>query len=200
MNEKLLNETYFSVDCEFDGPIPPRHSMLSFGSVAFTLRDGFIGEVEYNLKPIPGATMHPENKKFWDRFPEALAATRVKPWEPYEAFRDYERHIDGIMQKRSKPVLIEYPGGCDFSWIFWYFHHYLGHCPFGHSSHSMKSYASCMLKMPFRNSTKGQFPRHWFDRSLKHTHKALDDAKSQADMFIRMKCERLGLPLPKGFK
>ncbi len=200
MNEKILNEICFSVDCEFDGPIPPRHSMLSFGSVAFTLRDGVLGEVEYNLKPLKGATMHPDNKKFWDRNPKALAATKVKPWEPFDAMQDYEEHVATLSLKRNKPILIEYPDGCDFGWIHWYFHNFLGHCPFGHSSHGMKSYGAAILKCAFRDSAKGQYPKHWFNRNLKHTHKALDDAKSQADMFIRMKCEHLGIPLPKGMK
>lgn len=200
MNNKLINEVYFSVDCEFDGPIPPTHSMLSFGSVAFTLQDGIIGEKEYNLKTLPGATMHTDNKKFWDRNPKAYEATLVNPWEPFDAMKDYAAHIEEMTKKKHKPILIEYPGGCDYSWVHWYFHRHIGYCPFGHSSHNMKSYAAAMLKCAFRDSAKGQYPKHWFNRNLKHTHKALDDARSQGDMFIRMLCEHNDIPLPKGMK
>lgn len=199
-NGKILDEIYFSVDCEFDGPIPPRHSMLSFGSVAFTLRDGILDEVEYNIKPLPGATMHPDNAKFWKRNPKAWEAVQVNPWEPDVAMRNYEQHVTRLAYKRNKPILIEYPGGCDFGWIHWYCHEFLGYCPFGHSSFCMKSYAAAVRKTSYRDSAKGQYPKHWFNRKLKHTHVALDDARSQADMFIRIMCEHHGIDLPKGMK
>lgn len=199
-NQKVLDEIYFSVDCEFDGPIPPKHSMLSFGSVAFTLRDGVLGEAEYNLETLPGATMHPDNKRFWERFPQAYKASRQNLWEPFKAMRDYDRHIQKLAYKRNKPIFIEYPGGCDFGWVHWYFHNFVGYCPFGHASHDMKSYGAAMLKCAFRDSAKGNYPRHWFNKRLKHDHTALTDARGQADMFIRMKCEHHGFDLPKGMK
>ena len=174
--------------------------MLSFGSVAFTLRDGILGEIEYNLKPLPGSTMHPDNARFWARNPEALKATRENQWEPHAAMHDYDNHIKRLAYKRNKPILIEYPGGCDFAWIHWYFHNFVGYCPFGHAPHCMKSYASAVLKCAFRDSAKGNYPRQWFNKRLKHTHKALDDARGQADMFIRIMCEHNGFDLPKGMK
>lgn len=197
-NGKILDEVYFSVDCEFDGPIPPRHSMLSFGSVAFTLRDGFLKEVEYNLEPLPGGTMHPDNAKFWKRNPKAMAAVQVNQRDPAKAMQEYADHVSELTLKKNKPILIEYPGGCDFGWIHWYLHNFIGYCPFGHSSFCMKSYAAAVLKCSYRDSAKGQYPKHWFNRKLRHTHVALDDARSQADMFIRIMCEHHGIELPKG--
>lgn len=199
-NGKILDEIYFSVDCEFDGPIAPKHSMLSFGSVAFTLRDGFLGEVEYNLEPLAGATMHPDNAKFWKRNPKAWEAVNVNQLYPEVAMQQYADHVGELSLRRNKPILIEYPGGCDFGWMFWYFQYFLGYCPFGYSSFSMKSYAAAVLKCSFRDSAKGQYPRKWFNKKLKHTHVALDDARSQADMFIRIMCEHHGIDLPKGMK
>lgn len=199
-NGNVLDEIFFSIDCEFEGPIPPLHSLMSFGSVAFTLRDGILGEATYNLFPLRGSTMHPDNKRFWDRNLEALKATRIDRWDPYDAFYAYAAHVKELSEKRGKPIMIEYPGGCDFSWMFWYFHNFVGYCPFGFAPHCMKSYAAAVLKIPFRDSAKARYPKHWFDRSLKHTHLALDDARGQADMFMRIMCENLDIELPPGVK
>ena len=52
MNDKILDEVFFSVDGEFDGTHPPKHSMLAVGAVAFTLRDGIIDEWTRNIFPL----------------------------------------------------------------------------------------------------------------------------------------------------
>ena len=198
MNNKVLDEVYFSVDGEFDGPHPPRHSLLSFGAVAFTLRKGILGEFEVNLETLPGATMHPRTKtEFWDRFPDMYEATRQdtkSPPEAMEMFRDfYKEHA-----KDRSGVLIEYPGPSDFFWIYWYFMEFLGECPFGHSGQlGMKSYAAAALKQPLRHSTKRNMPKRWFASKLPHTHLAIDDAREQAHLAIRMMCEHLEVPLPR---
>jgi transcription initiation factor IIE alpha subunit len=42
MDERVLDEVYFSVDGEFDGPYPPAHSTLAIGVVEFTLNRGIL--------------------------------------------------------------------------------------------------------------------------------------------------------------
>jgi hypothetical protein len=49
----------------------------------------------------------------------------------------------------------------------------------------MKTLAMALLKVGYRDSTKRQMPRHWFD-DLPHTHLALDDAIEQGALFCNM--------------
>ena len=196
-NNNLSDEVYVMVDGEFSGPIPPQNYLMSFGSVVFTLRDGFIGEFEVNLEPLPGAVMHQKTKPFWERNPEALAATQTNKQDPKTAMIKYDNHLRGVCHGR-KAIFTEFPGFIDFMWIHWYYHNFLGHCPFGFSSVAMKTYIMAKEHWKYRDCAKRNFPQKWKNRKLKHTHKALDDARGQADMFIRVMCEHEDLPLPTG--
>jgi hypothetical protein len=46
-----------------------------------------------------------------------------------------------------------------------------------------------MLGREYRESTKRNMPRRWFD-DLPHTHVALDDARGQGALFCNMLAER----------
>ncbi len=192
----IMDDLFFCVDGEFDGPIPPQHSLLSFGSVAFTLRDGILGEFEVNIKPLPGATMYPSNKNFWDRNPKAYAATLVDQQEPRAAMIQYDKHINGLRGKR-RPLFVEFPGFIDFMWIHWYYHNFLGHCPFGFSAVSMKTFMMADQNLPYRQCTKRNMPKRWFNKNLRHTHEALDDARGQAHNCIQMMCEHFDIEVPR---
>lgn len=205
--QRLLDDIHFSVDCEFSGPIPGPNYMMSLGSVAFNLRKGILDQFTINFKPLPGAVMDRKTQRFWNAYPDAYQATLWDQHDPQEGMELYNEHIMGVMtqhaEKSHDPVFIEYPGGADFLWVFWYFHNFLHQCPFSHSSFSMKSYATAALNLPFRRATKSHFPRRWFNPNLLHTHVALDDAIGQADLAIRMMCDHLGIetpPLPSARK
>jgi hypothetical protein len=57
--------------------------------------------------------------------------------------------------------------------------------PFSYSARDMKSYAMAVLGTEFRESTKRNMPKDWFD-PLPHTHIALDDALEQGALFWPM--------------
>jgi hypothetical protein len=63
--------------------------------------------------------------------------------------------------------------------------------PFSHSALDMKSYAMAVLKTEYRESTKRNMPKAWFDK-LPHTHVALDDAVEQGALFVNMLRHNLG--------
>ena len=143
--QRLLDDIYFSVDCEFSGPIPGPHYMMSFGSVAFTLRKGIIGKFSANLKPLEGATMHPRTQRFWDKNPDAYQATQFNQVYPAVAMQDYSVHIMDMLRLHAvqpqTPIFIEYPGGADFVYMFWYFHRFhvqSEDCGFCHSGQAIQ--------------------------------------------------------------
>ncbi len=59
--------------------------------------------------------------------------------------------------------------------VYWYLMRFVGESPFSHSALDVKSFAMAVLKTDYRESTKKNMPKHWFDK-LPHSHMALDDA------------------------
>ena len=96
-----------------------------------------------------------------------------------------QRYVDWIQTLEGKPVFVAYPAGFDFLFVYWYLIRFVGHSPFSHSALDMKSYAMAVLGTGYRESTKRNMPKAWFDK-LPHTHVALDDAIEQGALFCNM--------------
>jgi hypothetical protein len=177
-----MTEIYISTDVETDGPIPGPHSMLSFGSAAYTADKQLVATFSANLETLEGASAHPQTAAWWLTQPEAWAACRSDLQQPEAAMRAY---VDWISALKGKPVFVAYPAGFDFLFIYWYLMRFVGESPFGHSALDMKTYAMALLKTGYRDSTKRNMPKGWFD-TLPHTHVALDDAIEQGALFCNM--------------
>ncbi|WP_426172326.1 exonuclease [Pseudoduganella sp. R-32] len=177
-----MNEIYISTDVETDGPIPGPHSMLSFGSAAYTADKKLVSTFSANLETLEGAAPHPETAKWWATQPDAWAACRKDLQPPMTAMLAYVEWIKGL---KGKPVFVAYPAGFDFLFVYWYLMRFVGESPFSHSALDMKTYAMAVLKTGYRESTKRNMPKEWFDK-LPHTHVALDDAIEQGALFCNM--------------
>jgi hypothetical protein len=177
-----MSEIYISTDVETDGPIPGPHSMLSFGSAAYTADKQLVSTFSANLETLPGAAAHPRTAEWWATQPEAWAACRTRLEPPEAAMRRYVGWIKGLP---GKPVFVAYPAGFDFLFVYWYLIRFTGESPFSHSALDIKSYAMAVLRTGYRESTKKNMPRQWFDK-LPHTHVALDDAVEQGALFCNM--------------
>jgi hypothetical protein len=177
-----MSEIYISTDVETDGPIPGPHSMLSFGSAAYTADKEIVSTFSANLETLPGAAPHPKTADWWATQPEAWAACRTNLETPEVAMR---RYIAWIETLNAKPVFVAYPAGFDFLFIYWYLMRFVGDSPFSHSGLDMKSYAMAVLGTEYRETTKRNMPKQWFDK-LPHTHVALDDAIEQGALFCNM--------------
>lgn len=177
-----MDEIYISTDVETDGPIPGPHSMLSFGSAAYTADKRRVGVFSANLATLEGAIPHPKTMAWWATQPAAWEACRHEPEPPATAM---QRYVDWIGTLGGRPVFVGYPAGFDFLFIYWYLIRFVGHSPFSHSALDIKSYAMALLKTGYRQSTKRRMPRQWFDKQP-HTHVALDDAIEQGALFCNM--------------
>jgi len=177
-----MSEIYFSIDIEADGPIPGPYSMLSLGCVAFNANGDELGDFEVNFDTLADAKTDPDTDKFWARFPEAYAETRIDTKGPEAAMILFDLFVRSI---KGKPVFVGYPAGFDFTFVYWYFMKFLGQSPFSFSSLDMKSYAMAKLNTTFRDSTKKNFPKRWKEKGT-HTHVAVEDAREQGRMFIKM--------------
>src|ERR1043166_857125 len=166
--------TYIMVDVEADGPIPGDYSMIALGAIVVepSLERTFYGR----LKPV---------SERWD--PEALAVsgfTREQtlalgsPGKIMQEFGDWIGQVGG-----SRPFFISDNNGFDWQFVNWYFHHFLGANPFGHSSTNLGSLYKGLVKDTFASF------KHL--RQTQHTHHPVDDARGNAEALLRMK-EELG--------
>lgn len=183
-----MPEIYVSTDIEADGPVPGLYSMLSFASAAYTAGGELVGTFSANLETLPGAGGHPDTMRWWETQPAAWAASREDLREPEGAMKEYAAWVKGLP---GAPVFVAYPVVFDFMFVQWYLHRFAGESPFSFVGLDIKSYAMAMLKIDFRKTFKSNMPARWFDPTLPHTHKALDDALEQGILFCRMLAENL---------
>ena len=183
-----MPEIYVSTDIEADGPVPGPHSMLSFASAAYLADKTLVGTFEANLETLPGATGDPQTMAWWETQPEAWAACRENPRPVAEAMREY---VGWLKALPGRPVFVAYPAGFDFLFVYWYLIRFAGHSPFSHSALDMKTFAMALLKTGYRDATKRNMPRRWFDAGLPHTHVALGDAIEQGALFCNMLAENV---------
>jgi len=168
---------YIMVDIEADGPIPSDYSMISFAAVV--VKTGLTQSFYATLKPIS------DN---W--IPEALQVSGHSREQtlcfsdPLTVMQDFARWLN---EEVKEPVyFISDNNGFDWQFINWYFHHFLKHNPFGHSSTNLGSLYKGIEKDMFKNF------KHL--RQTEHTHHPLDDAKGNAEALLIIK-EQYGLKI-----
>ena len=170
--------SYVMMDIEADGPIPGDFSMICFGAVIVepSLSQTFYGQ----LRPI---------SEQWQ--PEALAVsgftreqTLALP-EPEGVMRQFATWLK--KHSKGRPMFISDNNGFDWQFINWYFHHFTGMNPFGHSSTNLGSLYKGLVRDVMQNF------KHL--RKTPHTHHPVDDAKGNAEALLALK-EQLGLKIP----
>ena len=178
---------YISVDIETDGPIPWPYSMISLGACVLTLEDGILDTFEVNIKPLEGGQQDPKTMDWWAGKTEAWDYAQKDQKTPEQAMSAFRHFISSSAGR--KPVLIQFPDGFDFMFLYWYLITFGGQSPFSFSAFGMKTAASLILDKPYRQCSKRNFPKRWFG-DTPHTHKALDDAIGQGEMFLGMMKDR----------
>lgn len=185
------NEVFFSIDIETDGPVPLTNSILSLAVVAFDGSGAELDHWEANLFPLRGAVRDPVTmREFWDKNPEAWAYCNQAQDLAEEAMPKLLNWVNVTGAKKQK-VAVCFPSGYDFTWVYTYLMTFCHESPFSFSCIDMKTYASALIKRPYRECGKKNWPKRWFDSKLKHTHKAIDDAREQGLTFLKMRAENL---------
>lgn len=181
----MSKEIYISCDIESDGPIPGPHSMLSLGAAAFSLKNGIkpLSTLFVNFETLPGASGDPDTMNWWSTQKEAWDAHRKDIVSPEVGMRNFVNWVDAL---GGKPVFVGYPASFDFNFTYWYLIKFIGKSPFSFSALDIKSFAMCYLKSDFRDTTKRNMPKMWFDKTVKHNHIAVDDAIEQGVLFMNM--------------
>lgn len=179
----MTEEFYVSVDIEADGPIPAQNSMLSLGAVAFTEDGKETGEFSANLQELPGAMQDPDTMNWWAKHPGEWDACRLLPQDPEFVMMKFVKWVEGFS---GKPALVAYPAGYDFMFVYWYMMRFAKRSPFSFSAIDIKSFAMALLKKPYRQCSKRNMPKNWFDENVQHSHVAVQDAREQGRLFLNM--------------
>jgi DNA polymerase III epsilon subunit-like protein len=175
----VKEDVFVSVDTEADGPIPGDYSMISLGAV---------------VAGRPEATFYREIRPISDRFvPEALAVSGLdrdrlirEGAAPEAAMGDLAAWLADVSPGR-RPVFVGFNATFDWMFVSWYFHRFLGKNPFGISGLDIKAYYMGALgKKTWAETTKRSIEKRFLS-SAPHTHHALDDAREQAEVFLKIK-------------
>lgn len=164
---------YVMVDVESDGPIPGDYSMVSFGAVVVDKA----GKLEQTFYSGPLA---PISKKY---DPAALAISghpreylEKSGADPTDRMTAFEVWLGCMVPKR--PIFISDNNGFDWSFINWYFHHFIGRNPFGYSSQNLNSI--------YKGLQRDYYASFKHLRKTKHTHHPVDDAMGNAEALLVM--------------
>ena len=93
------------------------------------------------------------------------------------------------LEKYPKPVFVSDNPAYDWQWINYYFHHYLGYNPMGHSARRISDFYAGLQ----RNWRDTQSWKRW--RSPAHNHHPVVDAFGNANAFRKI-LERYKLRVP----
>jgi len=160
-------EIYFSTDVETDGPIPGPNSMLSLGSAAFSSSGKLLATFSVNLETLPGAEPDPSTQAWWEAHPEAYKASREGTLAPDQAMLLFSKWVNDTLIRcsgqgpirKASPVFVGFPAGFDFLFVYWYLIKFTGQSPFSFSALDGKTFAMALLKRPYRQSTKRNYPK-----------------------------------------
>jgi hypothetical protein len=168
---------YVMVDIEADGPIPGDYSMVCLGAVI--------------IEPALDRTFRARLKPISERWvPEALEVSGFSREQtlgfddPREAMARFDAWLKQNVRERM--LFISDNNGFDWQFVNWYFHHFLGHNPFGFSSTNLGSLYKGLVKDTFASF------KHL--RKTRHTHDPVDDAMGNAEALLHMK-EVMGLKI-----
>ncbi|MEX2256875.1 MAG: exonuclease [Acidimicrobiia bacterium] len=188
-DEQLLPDVYISVDIEADGPIPSDYSMLSFGMTVAGWYDGATFTPDDPTANTFYAELTPTSDTFDEKALAVAGLDRDKLLrdgeDPTTAMARAAKWVDRVAAGHM-PVLVAWPAEFDWSFLHWYFIHYLGRDPFGYASCiDTKAFSLARSGLTTSAAHEGGLPDH-LRSTLPHTHNALDDAMAHAERFAKI--------------
>lgn len=183
-------DVYFSADVETDGPVPGPFSMLSFALVVAGSYDGqrferptsFADSFEAELRPV-GSEFQQEALRVNGLDRDRLLVEGRDPVECMSAAAAWVR----ARAEGATPVLVAWPVSFDWSWLYWYFVRFSrSGSPFSHSRcFDLRTAYAVKSGLPVGAAGSRSLPAA-LRSSRPHTHRALDDAIEQADIFANL--------------
>jgi ribonuclease T len=173
--------SYFCVDCEASGPVPPLYNLLSIGVTVVHRAEG---------KHVLGASDYVELKPIFPGFdPGALAVCGLDPerlrreaLDPQEALKQLAAFVQAQNRGGERPVFVGHNAVFDWSYIAYYYAHFGMENPFGYKGLDTKSLAMGVLRIPWKDTSKEVLERmlHLPPQEASRIHRADYDAEYQA--------------------
>jgi len=183
-------DAYFSADIETDGPIPGPYSMLSFAIVYAGRFDGKRFERPVSYDQIFYRELKPISDNFQSEALRVNGLDRVRLCAegdtPQKAMSEACKWVKNIAGG-AKPVLVAYPLSFDWTWLYWYFIQFsLDGSPFDYSRcFDIKTALAVKAGVPITEASRSRLDP-FLRAKHQHTHHALDDAISQAEIFANV--------------
>lgn len=196
-----VNDVLISIDVETWGPIPGPNSMCNLGAVAYTQDKQRLGEFDANLADLEGSVRDDDTmNNFWlqPAQEETLTAITKDPQPAEDVMQRFCAWITEMVEAAAgagvpgKPVLVAYPSGFDFMWVYWYWRRFLGTIPpFWFRCIDIKSFAAGKLNRSYNDCHKstrrgGALVPYW-PIDYPHTHKGVDDAEEQLWVYFNVR-------------
>ena len=157
---------------------------------ALTLKDGVVGTFKRNIRPYPGAKPDPDcMREFWLSTPELKARYEslvIGAGDWMYTMLDCDTWVRSFASYGS-PVCCASPSGFDFTFLRCYMVASRGgkETVFKHRCWDARSHAMGILGKEYGSCGKEGIPKSWRDKTLVHTHDALDDALEQGEQILR---------------
>jgi hypothetical protein len=168
--------SFFVVDIESDGPIPPTYSMVCLGAVL--VEPGLTRTFYGRTRPI---------SQRWN--PEALAISGFRREEhetfddPVEVMRNFAEWVS--LNSKGRPIFFSDNLAYDWQWVNYYLHTFVGENVFGYSGRRIGDLYCGMV---------GDVCAGWKQlRKTHHDHNPVNDAIGNAEVLLQMK--ELGLKI-----
>ena len=166
-------ERMISVDVETAGPNPAEYALLAIGACTLSEpRRHFCVMLQPDKQKQDAEAMAIHGLQFEDLQQDGLP--------PREALLQFEGWLQANVPAGQTPLFVGFNAPFDWMFLCDYFHHYLGHNPFGHHALDIKSYYLGLHSVPWDETSIAKLAT----RSLHH--EAMTDACDQADILLAL--------------
>lgn len=171
-------EVYIVVDVETSGPNPGDYALLSIGACTVgEPRQTFYVELQPDK-----AAFTPEAMAISGLSLEQLSAEGLPPEEAMQAFAGW---VAQVVPEGATPVFVAFNAPFDWMFVNDYFHHHLGHNPFGHSALDIKAYYMGLEGVTWQETSYRYVSQRYCGKP-ELTHYPLDDALDGAEILQAM--------------
>ncbi len=177
----MTKKCYISVDGEMTGSVPEYYHLFELG--ACLIEDPEVG-FETLLAVPTGAAYEPEALAAIKMTPEGLPRSPGAP-DPENAMKSFASWVKEVAGERT-PIFVANNAPFDWMFVAHGFEKARIKNPFGHNALDMKAYFMGKTDCSWREATLGRMAAHVGLPTCALPHRALLDAKIQAEIFAKL--------------